>query len=165
MYQINDIVFYGMNGVCKLADITEKDCGGKMVTYYVLSPFTSENSTIFVPVNNVKLTSRIRNILTKEEIYKLIDDIPGRIDSWIENERQRKEYYKDLLVRADAGELLKLLQMILKHQQQAFARGKKLHMCDERMLEDTEQMIVNEFSYALKITPEEAKTFVMEKIS
>lgn len=164
MYQIDDVVLYGLNGVCRLVDITEKDCGGKMVTYYVLSPLSSVNSTVFVPVNNQKLTSKLRSVLTKDEIDGLIDDIPKRTDSWIENERQRKEYYKDLLGRADAGELLKLVQLILEHQNQAFARGKKLHMCDERMLQDAERMILDEFSYVLHVAPEEAEAYIKERI-
>ncbi len=165
MYQIDDIVVYGMNGVCKLVDITDKDCGGKMVTYYVLSPFSSANSTVFVPVNNKKLTAKLRNILTKDEIELLIDEIPKRTDTWIDNERQRKEYYKDLLGRADAGELLKLLQLILQQQEKAIAKGKKLHMCDERMLEDAGRMIEDEFSYVLHLTPEETKSYIMKRIA
>ena len=57
MFQVNDMVLYGTNGVCKVVDIDERDCGGRMVEYYILKPIYAANSTIFVPVNNEKLTS------------------------------------------------------------------------------------------------------------
>lgn len=164
MYQIDDVVLYGTNGVCRLVDITEKDCGGKMVTYYVLTPFASENSTVFVPVNNKKLTSRLRYVLTKEELDELIDDVPKRADTWIENERQRKEYYKELLAHADAGELMNLIKTLLEHQKRVYAIGKKLHMCDERMLQDAERMILDEAAYVLRVAPAEAEAYILNRI-
>ena len=76
MFQVNDMVLYGTNGVCKVVDIDERDCGGRMVEYYILKPIYAANSTIFVPVNNEKLTSKMRYVLTKEEIDTKLRAIP-----------------------------------------------------------------------------------------
>ena len=72
MFQVNDMVLYGTNGVCRVVDIDERDCGGRMVEYYILKPIYASNSTVFVPVNNEKLTSKMRYVLTEAE--KMICD-------------------------------------------------------------------------------------------
>lgn len=47
MFQVNDMVSYGTSGVCELTAIEERDCGGKMVEYYILKPVYSSNSTVW----------------------------------------------------------------------------------------------------------------------
>ena len=40
------------------------------------------------------------------------------------------------------------------------ARGKKLHVADERMLQEAEKMICDEFSYVLGIPKEEVPSYI-----
>ena len=55
MYQVNDTIIYGMNGICKIVDITSKSFSGKKSEYYILKPMNSQASTIYVPVKNETL--------------------------------------------------------------------------------------------------------------
>ena len=124
MFQVNDMVLYGTNGVCKVVDIDERDCGGRMVEYYILKPIYASNSTIFVPVNNEKLTSKMRYVLTKEEIDAKIRAIPEVQEEWMDDERARKEHFKDMVSRADTFELIQLIKMLMEHREKVVARGK-----------------------------------------
>lgn len=162
MFQMNDMILYGMNGVCKLEGIDDRDCGGKMVTYYMLKPIYSANSTVFVPVNNEKLTSKMRLILTKEQIDEMLHSIPEEYEGWIADERQRKEKFKDIASRGDTFELIQLIKALLKHKQDVLARGKKVHIADERMLQDAEKMICDEFAYVLNISPEDVPAYIID---
>ena len=130
MFQVNDMVLYGTNGVCELVGIEKRDCGGRMVEYYILKPFYTNNSTVFVPVNNKKLTSKMRHVLTKEEIDQMIAEIPGNPSA------------------------------LLEHQREVMERGKKLHIADERMLREAEKMICDEFAYVLGISQEEVPAYI-----
>lgn len=60
MYRVNDTVVYGAQGVCRIADITKRDIGGMPMDYYVLKPVYDDNSTLFVPISNDKLTAKMR---------------------------------------------------------------------------------------------------------
>lgn len=164
MFQINDMVLYGTNGVCKLVDIDVRDCGGRMVEYYILKPIYASNSTVFVPVNNEKLTSKMRYVLTKEEIDEKIRLIPESSPGWIDDERTRKERFKDIVSRADTFELIQLIKTLLEHQEAVMARGKKLHVADERMLQEAEKMICDEFSYVLGISKEEVPSYITDSM-
>lgn len=164
MFQVNDMVLYGTNGVCKLVDIDVRDCGGRMVEYYILKPIYASNSTVFVPVNNEKLTSKMRYVLTKEEIDEKIRLIPESSPGWIDDERTRKERFKDIVSRADTFELIQLIKTLLEHQEAMMARGKKLHVADERMLQEAEKMICDEFSYVLGISKEEVPSYITDSM-
>ena len=164
MFQVNDMVLYGTNGVCKLVDIDVRDCGGRMVEYYILKPIYASNSTVFVPVNNEKLTSKMRYVLTKEEIDEKIRLIPESSPGWIDDERTRKERFKDIVSRADTFELIQLIKTLLEHQEAVMARGKKLHVADERMLQEAEKMMCDEFSYVLGISKEEVPSYITDSM-
>lgn len=160
MFQVKDMVLYGTNGVCEVVDIDERDCGGRMVEYYILKPIYASNSTIFVPVNNEKLTSKMRYVLTKEEIDAKIRAIPEVQEEWMDDERARKEHFKDMVSRADTFELIQLIKMLIEHREKVVARGKKLHVADERMLQEAEKMICDEFSYVLGIPKEDVPSYI-----
>lgn len=59
MYSVGQTVLYGSNGICNIEEITTKEISGMSIDYYVLKPLYSQNSTLFVPVNNEKLVSKI----------------------------------------------------------------------------------------------------------
>ena len=63
MFQVNDTIMYGTQGVCKIVDITEKDFMGTKKEYYVLKPMNDAAATVFAPVNNEKIERKMRKIL------------------------------------------------------------------------------------------------------
>lgn len=162
MFQVNDKVLYGSNGVCELVDIDERDCGGRMVEYYILKPIYAANSTVFVPINNEKLTSKMRHVLTKEQIDNMIHSIPEDNQEWITDERTRKEKFRDIVNRADTFELIQLIEALLEHQREVVERGKKLHIADERMLREAEKMICDEFAYVLGISQDAVPGYIAD---
>lgn len=164
MYALGDMILYGTNGVCELLDVVDRDCGGKMVTYYMLKPIYASNSTVFVPIHNEKLTAKMRPVLTKEQIDEMLHSIPEEYAGWIADERQRKEQFKDIVSRADAFELIQLVKALLKHKQAVLARGKKVHIADERMLQEAEKMISDEFAYVLNISQEEVRDYIIKEM-
>lgn len=57
MYNINDAVVYGSNGVCVITAIENRDFSGENVEYYILQP-----------VNNSKILSMYRLQILHSEI-------------------------------------------------------------------------------------------------
>ena len=45
MYQINDMILYGTEGVCKIDSIVTKELAGEAQEYYVLKPVYSEDAS------------------------------------------------------------------------------------------------------------------------
>lgn len=151
MFQINDVIAYGAQGVCTITGTEEKTINGKKKTYFVLKPVGKNSATIFAPTDNEIVLKKMRRLLTKEQIHTLIDSMQSENAEWIENENERRERYKSILSKGDHLELIKMIKAIYAHKVQREAEGKRLHMSDERFFKDAEQILYNEFQYVLDI--------------
>lgn len=163
MYQIDDTVLYDTQGVCKIADITEKDFGGRRLAYYVLKPIYDEKSTVFVPVDNQTLTQKMRRILSEEEIRALIRSMPQEEVNWIEDENERKLAYKQVLTQGDRTKLIQTIKALYLHREEQRTQGKKLHVADERFFKEAEKMLYDEFAHVLHIQREEILPYILQQ--
>lgn len=164
MHNVDDMVMYGSQGICKIVEISEQDLFGDTSEYYVLKPLYDEKSTVFIPTQNESLTSKMKKILSQEEIYSLIKEMPDEDDIWIENETQRREKYKEILSAGDRFDLVRLIRDLSLRKQAQKLKGKKLHLSDERFMNEAEKMICEEFSHVLQINKAEVIPFIFDTI-
>ena len=165
MFQVNDVIIYGAQGVCKITGTEEKTMNGKKKTYFVLKPVKDKSSTIFAPMDNELVLKKMRRLLTKDEIHKLIDSMPEENAVWVENENERKELYKSILAKGDHLELIQMIKAIYAHKKEREAEGKRLHISDERFFKDAEQILYNEFQYVLDFGGrDDLMTYIFERL-
>ena len=164
MFKINDTVTYGMQGVCKITEIAQKNFGNETIEYYVLKPVNTDNSTIFVPKANKELTSRMRRIMSEAEIDGLIDLIAADTELWISDDRTRHAKYKEIINSGNKAELIKIIQVLRIRQQEQQDAGRKLHIADERFYKDAQKMLYDEFAVVLDIDPEKVPGYIADKI-
>ena len=164
MYNIDETVLYGQQGVCKITDITVKEVCGQSIEYYVLTPIFNEKSTIFVPKNNDKLVSKIRKTLNEDEIYNIIKLIPNEKCIWIEDDNKRSAEYKNILSCGNRIKLIQLIKTLYQYKKQKIENGKKLHISDEHFLKEAEKMLYDEFATVLNIDRNEVLPFIREHI-
>ncbi|MBQ4091986.1 MAG: CarD family transcriptional regulator, partial [Firmicutes bacterium] len=94
MYQIDDVVVYGLHGVCRITEIEEKEFAGESHLYYTMHPIFDNRSIFFVPVDNEKSKKKVRTLLSSDEIKELIHTMPQQEDIKVSDEKHRKEVYK-----------------------------------------------------------------------
>lgn len=151
MFQVNDVILYGTQGVCEITGIEEKIISGVKKKYYVLKPVKDQGATIYAPTENEQVLKKMRRLLTEGEINDLIDSMPEEKMIWIPNVNERKESYKQILAGGNHLELIQMIKAIYAHKQEREAEGKRLHMSDEHFFKDAEQILFNEFQYVLKL--------------
>lgn len=162
MYEIGDVVVFGAEGLCRIEEITEKKFEKEKIKYYVLRQLDRENSVNYVPVNNEKSVSKMREVLTENEIRQIIsEDIP-ETSGWIENNRERQLAFKEIILYGDSRDLIRLVRDLHIRRKEQAARGKKLHAADERIFKDAENIVFEEIAYALKIPRENVMDFISE---
>ena len=155
MFQINDVINYGSQGVCQITGIEEKSISGVKREYFVLSPIKDQAATIYVPTDNEVVLKKMRRLLTVSEINTLIDSMPDEKTVWIENVNERRECYKNLLAGGHHAALIQMIKTIYTHKKEREADGKRLHVMDEHFFKDAEQILYNEFQYVLKVNSKE----------
>ena len=164
MFQVNDVVVYGAQGVCRIVGIEEQRIDGAEKAYFVLKPTAENGATCYVPTWNEKALSKMRKVMTKKEVDALIDSMPRKVPNWIENDGQRKEAYKSILAGGDQSQIILMIQAIYLHKKERAAEGKRLHMSDEHFMKEAEQLLYNEWQYVLNVDKQGLMDYIFERI-
>lgn len=164
MYKIGEQFVYGISGACKIVDIKKEKFSNSEKTYYILSPFADMKETIFVPVDNEKLVSKMKRILSPEEIDKLIKTIPSKETVWIENVNLRREEYKKIISSTNREALISLIKTLYERRKELQLAGKSLSVYDEKFLKQAQNIIHGEIAIVLQISPDEVAPYIEKTI-
>ncbi|MBQ3133937.1 MAG: hypothetical protein IJC17_06680 [Clostridia bacterium] len=165
MRAIHSLICYKANGVCEIAGTEQKCFGGQTQEYYVLKPLHSPASTVFVPIGNEALESAMRPLLTREEIFKLIENIVPSQAVEEENPRARKELFNSIINSGDHHEILGLVLSIRQQRDRLLQEGKKLRVADDAAMKRAETLLNDEFSAVLGVPPTEVEAYIRTEIT
>ncbi len=163
MYNVNDTVLYGKQGVCVIKDIVRENFSGKPLDYYYLKPAYNESTVIYVPVENKELVGKMKKVLSSDEINDLIKDVKKRKPIWYDNEKERKEKFNAIITGGDRKEILQLINALYINKQEREAMGKKMYAGDEKLMREAEKLIYEEFATVLNIKPDKVVDYIVKK--
>jgi CarD family transcriptional regulator len=164
MFNVNDCVMYGRNGACRISDITDGSFIGKPdVKYYILHPIYSNDCAIMTPVDCQKVM--IRQLASKQEVYKLIDSMPSQEAVWIDDDKQRNNEFTQKLNSGLCTDWIKLIKSIYQKNEEKKELGKKLPQADQNIWKDAKKLLYEEFSASLEMPPEKIESFIAERIN
>lgn len=165
MYQIGDDVIYGIHGVCRVVGMEVRNVDRKKVEYLVLEPLEQTGAKFYIPSHNPAAMAKLRPVMTKAELDSLLRVESLRENAWIEDENQRKLYYRELITGGDREALLRMVGTLHRHKEAQAAAGRKFHLCDENFLRDAQKLLNNEFSFVLGIEQSQVGQYVMEELN
>lgn len=160
VYQAGDRVVYGIHGVCQVLELQMQTVNRKKVEYYVLEPVAQTGARFFVPSQNELAVSKMRPVLTKEQIDSLLRSDQSRQNIWIDDENRRKQYYRELIVDGDRAALLSMVRALHSHKEQQTLCGKKFHVSDANFLRDAQKVLYSEFAMVLNIPYEQVEPYI-----
>lgn len=164
MYQIGDQVVYGFHGVCRIVDMEKRVVDRKTVRYYVLEPRDQSNARFYIPTENQAAVSKLRPVLSREELDEILARDSIWMDAWIVDKNTRKQRYRELINSGDWAALLTMVYTLYRHRREQKAAGRKFHLCDENFLRDAEKLICSEVSVVMEIPAEEVPDFLMRQM-
>lgn len=164
MFEKGEYVVYGQNGICKVSEITSLDMSGidKEKQYYVLLPLSAKGSTIYCPTDNTKLV--LRNVLSKEEAWELIDEIPDIEELWIMNEKMRENDYKQAIRSGNLKELIRIIKTLYLRKQERIAVCKKMTSTDDKYFHMAEERLYSELALAIGRDAGEMEAIIKERV-
>ncbi len=164
-YNVDDVVSYGKNGVCRITEIKKmKFDRSDEHEYYILAPLRDKNSTFFVPVDSSVLLSRMRKVMTKEEIDAVLDSAKNKSIEWIEDKKQRNDAFRAIITGGDPRQIILLAHCIFDKKKEKEEDGRKLWACDEALLVTVVKMISEEMSWSLGIPESKVGEYIRKKI-
>jgi len=164
MYQVGEQVVYGMHGVCRIVQEERKIIDRRAVNYLVLEPVGQAGARFLVPTHNASAMSKIRPMLTKEEMDALLTSAALRADDWIRDEGQRRQLYRDLIGSGDREMLARMVCTLYRHKKAQAAAGRKVHLCDDNFLRDAEKLLASEAAVVLGLDQDQAKQYIRNKL-
>ena len=164
MFSVNEKIHYGGSGVCVIQEIATMRFGRTREKYYVLKPVYQNASVIYVPVENQQLVSKMRPVLSREEVDRLIDDMPDIPTAWEEDPQARKASFDALLRSNECRSLIVIIKTLHAQKERRQADGKTLHVADETYLREAQRLLYDEFAGALEIQPTQVHAYIQSKL-
>lgn len=163
MFEIGAKVVYGKTGVCTVEGQCEKELTrNQKKLYFVLKPFGSPNSTIFVPVEANKVF--VRPVISKKEAEELIDKIPEIIKFSADIELS-KEQYDMMIATHNCEDLVGLASRLYQKKKTALENRKKPGYVDERYMALAEKLLLEELACALGLSCDETRQYLDKKLN
>ena len=160
MFEQGALVTYGIHGLCKITKVENMRVERKEIEFYVLEPVKQPGSYYYVPTQNKTAVSKLRPILTKEQLDDLLTSLDITTDSWIADENARKQRYRELINSGDRAALISMVKLIYMQKELLLSQGKKLHLSDDNFLRDAKTVLNSEFSVVLGIEQENVGEYI-----
>lgn len=164
MYQVGDWVVYGIHGVCRVAGTEKQLVNRKRIQYLVLEPMTQTESRFYLPTENPTAMAKLKTVLSKEALVELLTSDDVHQDAWIQEENQRKQYYRELIGSGDRVSLMKMVSTLYRYKAAQATAGRKFHQSDENFLRDAEKLLSSEIALVMELSPEEARDYLRDQL-
>ena len=159
MYQVSQLVVYGVHGVCRITHMEERRVDRQMVNYFVLEPLSQPGSQYLIPCGNPAALAKMRPLLEKQQLLALLRGDMNE-EPWIPNENLRKQYYRQILNSGDVAALIGMLHCLETYRKTQLEAGRRLHICDENFLRDVKKVLSGEISMVLDIPESEIPDYI-----
>lgn len=164
MFEIGDFVIKANNGICRIDDIGHLDIStaNKERLYFFLSPSNETNSKLYVPTD--REDNGLRKVITEEEAWRFIDEIPNIDEAWISDDKQREQKYKEAIQSCDLTKLMSIIKSMYHRKQKRTAQGKKNTSIDEHFFKLAENNLYTELAFAIGKNKEDMQEIITKKI-
>lgn len=156
MLKVGEYVVYKRD-VCFIKEIKKNFLNH--LDYVVLVPKKDESLKIEIPVTS----KEIRNLLTKEEIKKIIKNMP-KIKMISVEEKQLEQEYKRLLKEGTHENLIKIIKTAYLRNEKRILNKRKIGDKDNYFLELAERDLYYEFGTVLNLNLEQTKEYIKNAI-
>lgn len=157
MFKLNEYVVYKKD-VCIVKEIKKNYFHNK--DYYILEPINDKTLKINIPTDNKDL----RNLITKEELTKIINKIP-KVNIIITNDKLIEMEYKELLKSNNLLDLVKIIKTSYLRNKKRLDNNKKVGEKDQNYFELAEKYLYTEFSIVLNLTYNDTKKYIIDEIA
>ena len=157
MFKLNEYVVYKKD-VCIVKEIKKNYFHNK--DYYILEPINDKTLKINIPTDNKDL----RNLITKEELTKIINKIP-KVNIITTDDKLIEMEYKELLKNNNLLDLVKIIKTSYLRNKKRLDNNKTVGEKDQNYFELAEKYLYTEFSIVLNLTYNDTKKYIIDEIA
>ena len=165
MFEIGQIVVTRNSGVCQIISEEEINFGVGSKKYLILKPFfvnDDKATKIFIPYENIE--SNLRNLISKEEVYTLIDSISKMEKNWITDPKLRRTKFEEAHKNGNLKDIIQIIKSLYIQNEELKENKKTLSMLDREIFVKLQKDIYQEFAIVLNVNPSEVEKIIITKI-
>lgn len=164
MFQVGEYILYGINGICRVADVGpspyDKD---DPRTFYLLIPVNNPmSSTIYTPVDNQRVP--MRRLMTKDEIDALLAAIPEIDTITVPVEKQRREIYRSVIGELKPEGYVRVIKTVRRRRAELIAAHKHFPVTDLEYGRLAKHLLCSECAHVLGLSEEAADALIAASI-
>ncbi len=166
MFNIGDIVFYSTTGVCEVKNIGEPALAGlpTHVDYYTLQPLSKNHKEmIYVPIDTKAFMRLAIDRDTARQYIDMVDSIQPAYPE-TRNPKGIQDFYSSLISSYEIPKLLQVIVSLTLKKRESLAKNKHLNQTQTTFLRRAQEMVYNEFAYALDKSSDEVARLIEDKI-
>lgn len=151
MFKVNDYVFYGANGVCRVDDVCTEPFEGAPadVLYYVLHTLSEPKQIIFNPVSNEKV--RMRYVMSLDEANAFFSLLPTLTPLEGSSAKQLRDAYIAAIKSGDPAEWGRIMRTYRARLRLAEAKLTRVTDAERSFYESARRLLAAEISLALAL--------------
>ena len=160
MLQAGSFVSYCGHGICRIEGLRKMNFGRGEREYLVIAPICENGATIYLPAGSSGTAGKLRPVLTKSEIDSVLAGIHDQRMDWIEDRKVRVAQFQQILSQSEPRSLL-LMAFCLQTRREK----KGLPSSELDILHKAQNMIEQEFSFALNLPKQEIRQYIYDRVS
>ena len=162
MFQVGEYIVYGINGICRVAEIgpSPYDKADTRLFYLLIPIHNPMGSTIYTPVDNQRVP--MRPLMTREEIDRLVVTIPAQEVLQVPVEKQRREIYRTVIGELRPEGYVQVIKTVRRRRAELTAARKHFPVTDLEYGRLAQHLLSSECAHVLGITEAEADAYLSE---
>ncbi len=162
MFEVNEYVFYGSEGICRIDDIVDSPFSDVKtdVKYYVLHSTHGGNGTAYIPTEGA--SALLRPVMTKGDIEALLKDMAS-VPFFDEcSLKLLKEKYGEAIRSGDPTAWIRVIKTVTDRTVNGRDGGKKVSDAEKSFSETAKRYLFKEIGIVLDISEEEVRKYITD---
>lgn len=163
-FKVNQRVVYPSQGVGVVTEIVDKvfrgkgELAGQVVKHYKIYIEVSD-MTVLAPVHNAASMLGIRAIVSAEEAQKALDSLSVDNGPVTSDWKLRFQQNMDLLKKGSVDDIADIVRCLYQR-----SKVKELPIQERKLYDSAKKLLIDEISFALGKTAEEAEIMILTKL-
>ena len=164
MFNIGEIIVYGTEGVFCVSDYARSpvDKHDERVFYILKPAFSGDCNTIYAPSENGMV--KMRAVISREEAESFIENMPSISALTVEQEKKRRQAYKDAMHNADLGVYVSIIKAVQEKREECLKGRKRLSESDNEYEKRAKFCLYGELAIALGMGFNEVESYINQKL-
>ena len=104
----------------------------------------------------------MQNVLSVEEIHKIIEDSRNVENMWVDDCRSRANIFDGIIESGDKAKMIWLIKTVADYKIEAEAQKKKMKATDTKYMAMAEGIVAGDFAFSLNLQKNQVMDYINE---